>query len=123
VTKGTTKAQKTTKNPQYNLARFLLKELAMFTKTLRYSKEKTTDQLVLKFELAGKTKENVKLSYQEGVLTLKVDEKNLYPIDIYDLQEWNEEYDSENVKASMKEGLLAVTIPKKKQIENQIKIE
>lgn len=95
----------------------------MFTKTLRYSKESTNDQLILKFELAGKTKENVKLSYKDGLLTLKVDEKNIYPVDLYDIYNWDQEYDSDNLKANMKEGLLSITIPKKKEIENQIKIE
>jgi len=95
----------------------------MFTKTLRYSKESTNDQLILKFELAGKTKENVKLSYKDGLLTLKIDEKNIYPVDLYDIYNWDQEYDSDNLKANMKEGLLSITIPKKKEIENQIKIE
>jgi len=95
----------------------------MFTKTLRYSKESTKDQLVLKFELAGKTKENIKLSYKDGLLTLKIDEKNIYPVDLYDIYNWDEEYDSDNLKANMKEGLLSVCIPKKKEIENQISIE
>lgn len=99
------------------------KQITMYTKALRYLKETTPDSLILKFELAGKTKENVKLTYTDGVLTIKIDEKNLYPIDLYDIYGWYEEYDAENVKASMKEGLLAVTIPKKKQIENQIPIE
>jgi len=95
----------------------------MFTKTLRYSKESTNDQLILKFELAGKTKENVKLSYKDGLLTLKIDEKNIYPVDLYDIYNWDQEYDSDNLKANMKEGLLSIFIPKKKEIENQISIE
>jgi len=95
----------------------------MYTKTLRYSKESNTDNLTLKFELAGKTKENIKLTHKDGVLILKVDEKNLYPIDLYDVYEWNQEYDTDQLKANMKEGLLSITIPKKKEIENQIKIE
>jgi HSP20 family molecular chaperone IbpA len=80
--------------------------------TVRYTYEPTEKELVLKFELAGKTKDNIKLSRKQDSLNLTVDSKNTYHIDLtsdyYDL----DEYSFENIEASMKHGLLTVTIPR-----------
>lgn len=93
------------------------------TKTIKYSYEPTEKELVLKFELAGKTKDNVKVYRKNDALNIKIDNKDTYAVDLvsqfYDV----EEYSFENTKACMQHGLLTVRIPKRQDKSHEIEIE
>ena len=47
----------------------------MYYKTLRYSYDTTDKELLLKFELAGKSKENVKVFNKDNALIIEVEYK------------------------------------------------
>ncbi len=95
----------------------------MYYKTLKYTYGDNENELVFKFELAGKSKEDVKLTCSNKVINIKVHDKQTYAIDfddhVYDIND----YDFENIKADMSNGLLTVKLPKKKERLRQIQIE
>lgn len=88
---------------------------------LVYKYQVTEDGLVFNMELAGRSKEDVKVFKEDSCITIKVLEKK-YKITYEDFISKNE-YDFDNPKAKMKNGLLTMTIPKIKKIERQIEIE
>jgi len=95
---------------------------SMYNKTIRYSYESTDKELILKFELAGKSKDDVKIKYSKNTFNIKINEKDTYAV-YFDKYEDIENYNVDETKASMKNGLLSVYIPKKKERECDIKIE
>jgi HSP20 family molecular chaperone IbpA len=95
---------------------------SMYNKTIRYSYETTDKGLVLSFELAGKTKDDVKIKYANTGLNIKIDNKDTYAV-YFDKYADVDNYNVNETKASMKNGLLTVTIPKKKEREYDIQVE
>lgn len=94
----------------------------MWYKTLKYSYDTTETELNLKFELAGKTKENVKVYNNEDSINIKIDDKQTYCIDLNPFYAV-EEYDIDSSKATLKHGLLNIAIPKKKRKQKEIEID
>lgn len=93
-----------------------------YNTNVTYTVKETENGLVFEVPLAGKRKEDVKLSTAKGYLTLAVKDKKYY----IDVEKWSDgvdEYDLSGVKASMKDGLLVVTVPKHKEQENSIQID
>ena len=96
----------------------------MYTKALRYHAELENENLVLKIQIPGKSKEEVRLSMENDSLKVSISEKENYFIDVsryYYLGGYD--YDLESIKASMKHGLLTVTVPKIKTKDKLIQIE
>lgn len=75
----------------------------------------------MNIELAGKSKEDVKIFKEYDSILVKVDDKK-YTI-TYDDFVHKSKYDYDAVKAKMKNGLLTITVPKNKKMEQQIEIE
>lgn len=94
----------------------------MYYKSLRYSYDTTDKDLVFKFELAGKSKENVKVFNKDNSINIKIDDKDTYLVDLERFYEAGE-YNIDETKASLKNGLLTVSIPKKKTRQKEIEIE
>lgn len=93
-----------------------------YNTNVTYTVKETENGLVFEVPLAGKKKEDVKLSTAKGYLTLVVKDKKYY----IDIEKWSngvDEYDLSEVKASMKDGLLIITAPKTKDFENLIQID
>ena len=88
---------------------------------LVYKYQVTEDGLVFNIELAGKSKEDVKIFKEDHSIAIKV-EDNKYRIS-YENYLLRAKYDFENPKAKMKNGLLTITVPPIKKIEKQIEIE
>lgn len=93
------------------------------TKTIRYSYEPNEKELVLKFELAGKTKENVKVFNKHNAVNVKVDNKETYSVDLDHPYYDHIEYDTSNMTATMQHGLLTVRVPRKNDKLYEIEIE
>lgn len=90
-------------------------------KTLTYKYQVNNDGLTFNIELAGKSKEDVKLFKEDYSIVIKVND-NKYNISYEDFI-YNLKYDFDNLKAKMKNGLLTITVPVVKKIEKQIEIE
>ena len=88
---------------------------------LVYKYQATEDGLVFNIELAGKSKEDVKILKEDYSLAIKVEE-NKYRI-TYEDYLLRSKYDFDNAKAKMKNGLLTITVPPIKRVEKQIEIE
>jgi HSP20 family molecular chaperone IbpA len=88
---------------------------------LVYKYQVTEDGLAFNIELAGKSKEDVKIFKEDHSIAIKV-EDNKYRISYEDYL-LRAKYDFENPKAKMKNGLLTITVPPIKKIEKQIEIE
>jgi len=88
---------------------------------LVYKYQVTEDGLVFNIELAGKSKEDVKILKEDYSLVIKVEE-NKYRI-TYEDYLLRSKYDFDNAKAKMKNGLLTITVPPIKRVEKQIEIE
>jgi HSP20 family molecular chaperone IbpA len=88
---------------------------------LVYKYQVTEDGLVFNVELAGKSKEDVKILKEDYAIAIKVEE-NKYRI-CYEDYLLRSKYDFDNAKAKMKNGLLTITVPPIKKIEKQIEIE
>jgi HSP20 family protein len=87
-----------------------------------YYKYTVNDQgLNFNIELAGKSKEDVKVFREEEAIVVKVNDQK-YIIGYEDFA-YSSLYDYDSVKAKMKNGLLTITVPKIKKIEKQIEIE
>lgn len=95
----------------------------MYNKTLKYTYSDTDNELVFHFELAGKSKENVKIFTSNEVLNIKLDDKQTFAVDfdnyLYDINH----YDFEKITAKMNNGLLSIKLPKKKEKLKTIEIE
>ena len=90
-------------------------------KKLVYKYQVTENGLVFNIELAGKSKEDVKIVKEDYSIIVKVDD-NKYSISYEDYL-LRSKYDFDNIKAKMKNGLLTITVPQIKKIEKEIEIE
>ncbi len=88
---------------------------------LVYKYQVTEDGLVFNIELAGKSKEDVKILKEDYSIAIKVEE-NKYRI-TYEDYLLRSKYDFDNARAKMKNGLLTITVPSIKRVEKQIEIE
>jgi HSP20 family molecular chaperone IbpA len=88
---------------------------------LVYKYQVTEDGLVFNIELAGKSKEDVKILKEDYSIAIKVEE-NKYRI-TYEDYLLRSKYDFDNARAKMKNGLLTITVPPIKRVEKQIEIE
>ena len=94
--------------------------MTMYNKLI-YKYQITENGLVFNIELAGKSKENVKIFKEDSSIVIKV-EDNRYEIS-YEDYIFRSKYDFDNVKAKMKNGLLTITVPQIKKIQKNIEIE
>jgi len=88
---------------------------------LTYKYQVTEDGLTFNVELAGKSKEDVKIFKEDYSIAINVND-NKYRIS-YEDYILRSKYDFENPKAKMKNGLLTIIVPQIKKIEKQIEIE
>ena len=90
-------------------------------KSLTYKYQISKDGLNFNVELAGKSKEDVKIYKEDSCIAIKVnDEKYLIS---YEDFIYNSKYDFDNIKAKMKNGLLTINVPSLKTIQKEIEIE
>ena len=92
----------------------------MYNKLI-YKYQITENGLAFNIELAGKSKEDVKIFKEDSSIVIKV-ENNRYEIS-YEDYIFRAKYDFDNVKAKMKNGLLTITVPQIKKIQKNIEIE
>lgn len=88
---------------------------------LVYKYQVTEDGLTFNVELAGKSKEDVKIFKEDYSIAINVND-NKYRISCEDYL-LKSKYDFDNVRAKMKNGLLTITVPQIKKVEKQIEIE
>ena len=88
---------------------------------LVYKYQVTEEGLTFNVELAGKSKEDVKIFREDYSIAINVND-NKYRISYEDYL-LKSKYDFDNVRAKMKNGLLTITVPQIKKIEKQIEIE
>ena len=88
---------------------------------LVYKYQVTEEGLTFNIELAGKSKEDVKIFKEDYSIAINVND-NKYRISYEDYL-LKSKYDFDNVRAKMKNGLLTITVPQIKKIEKQIEIE
>ena len=88
---------------------------------LVYKYQVTEEGLTFNIELAGKSKEDVKIFKEDYSIAINVND-NKYRISYEDYL-LKSKYDFDNVRAKMKNGLLIITVPQIKKIEKQIEIE
>ena len=95
-------------------------------KTIRYTYEPSAKELVLKFELPGTPKEDVKVFTCEDkkVINVKIKEKDNFNVDLEDYPDYYEgsKYDLSYMKAKMEHGLLRLHIPKKVHKQKSIEV-
>lgn len=99
--------------------------------------EETADKFFIKAEVPGMAKEEIDLSFKDGVLSIKGEKKETreeknedrkYHIKECRYGSFERSFmlpdyvDVENIKASFKDGVLEITIPKKEGKENKQKI-
>jgi len=90
-------------------------------KTLTYRYQVNNDGLTFNIELAGKSKDDIKLFKEDWSIVVKVND-NKYHISYEDFI-YGSKYDFDNLKAKLKNGLLTITVPVIKKTERQIEIE
>lgn len=88
---------------------------------LVYKYQVTEEGLTFNVELAGKSKEDVKIFREDYSIAINVND-NKYRISYEDYL-LRSKYDFDNPRAKMKNGLLTITVPQIKKIEKQIEIE
>ena len=88
---------------------------------LVYKYQITEDSLTFNVELAGKSKEDVKIFKEDYSIAVNVN-NNKYRISYEDYL-LKSKYDFDNIRAKMKNGLLTITVPQIKKVEKQIEIE
>ena len=88
---------------------------------LVYKYQVTEEGLTVNVELAGKSKEDVKIFREDYSIAINVND-NKYRISYEDYL-LKSKYDFDNVRAKMKNGLLTITVPQIKKIEKQIEIQ
>lgn len=94
--------------------------MTMYTKLI-YKYQTTENGLTFNIELAGKSKEDIKIFKEDFSIVIKV-EDNRYEISYEDFI-FKAKYDFDNIKAKMKNGLLTITVPQIKKIQKNIEIE
>lgn len=90
-------------------------------KKLYYRYQSTNDGLIFNIELAGKSKEDVKIFKEDNSIIVNI-EDNKYHIG-YEDYIYASKYDFDNPKAKMKNGLLTINVPIIKKQQKQIEIE
>ena len=88
---------------------------------LVYKYQVTEEGLTFNVELAGKSKEDVKIFREDYSIAINVND-NKYRISYEDYL-LKSKYDFDNIRAKMKNGLLTITVPQIKKVEKQIEIE
>ena len=88
---------------------------------LVYKYQVTEEGLTFNVELAGKSKEDVKIFREDYSIAINVND-NKYRISYEDYL-LRSKYDFDNPRAKMKNGLLTITVPQIKKIEKQIEIQ
>ena len=88
---------------------------------LVYKYQVTEEGLTFNVELAGKSKEDVKVFKEDYSIAINVND-NKYRISYEDYL-LKSKYDFDDVRAKMKNGLLTITVPQIKKVEKQIEIE
>lgn len=88
---------------------------------LTYKYQSTNDGLIFNVELAGKSKEDVKIFKEDHSIIVHVNE-NKYSISYEDFV-FAHKYDFDTPKAKMKNGLLTITVPFIKKEQKRIEIE
>ena len=88
---------------------------------LVYKYQVTEEGLTFNVELAGKSKEDVKIFREDYSIAINVND-NKYRISYEDYL-LRSKYDFDNPRAKMKNGLLTITVPQIKKTEKQIEIE
>lgn len=89
--------------------------------TLTYRYQSTNDGLIFNVELAGKSKEDVKIFKEDHSIIINVNE-NKYSISYEDFV-FAHKYDFDTPKAKMKNGLLTIIVPFIKKEQKRIEIE
>ena len=88
---------------------------------LVYKYQVTEEGLTFNVELAGKSKEDVKIFKEDYSIAINVND-NKYRISYEDYL-LKSKYNFDNVRAKMKNGLLTITVPQIKKVEKHIEIE
>ena len=88
---------------------------------LVYKYQVTEEGLTFNIELAGKSKEDVKIFKEDYSIAINVND-NKYRISYEDYL-LKSKYYFYNIRAKMKNGLLTITVPQIKKVEKQIEIE
>lgn len=88
---------------------------------LTYKYQSSNDGLIFNVELAGKSKEDIKIFKEDSAIVIVVDE-NKYTIN-YDKFIYSSKYDFDSPKAKMKNGLLTITVPFIKREQKRVEIE
>ena len=88
---------------------------------LTYKYQVTEDGLTFNVELAGKSKEDIKIFKEDYSIAINVND-NKYRIS-YEDYILRSKYDFDNPKAKMKNGPLTTVVPQIKKVEKQIEIE
>ena len=88
---------------------------------LVYKYQVTEEGLTFNVELAGKSKEDIKIFKEDYSIAINVND-NKYRISYEDYL-LRSKYDFDNPRAKMKNGLLTITVPQIKKIEKQIEIQ
>ena len=88
---------------------------------LVYKYQVTEDGLTFNVELAGKSKEDVKIFKEDYSIAINVND-NKYRISYEDYL-LKSKYDFDSVRAKMENGLLTISVPQIKKVEKQIEIE
>ena len=91
--------------------------------TIRYTYEPSQKEVIFNFELPGKSKDDVKVFSKSNAISVKVDNKDSFNINLEDYYELlDNKYDYNNIKAEMNHGLLKINIPKKYEKQKVIEI-
>jgi len=106
---------------------YAIKNITMWynNQTIRYTYKPSDKEIVFNFELPGKSKEDVKVYFNENLLNVKVKEKDTFYIDLEQYSSYlkgHQDYDVSSTKAKMEHGMLSVNIPRKKQEQKLIEI-
>jgi len=90
-------------------------------KKLHYRYQQNNDGLIFNIELAGKSKEDVKVHKEDYAIVINIGDSKYY-IGYEDFI-YAPKYDFDTPKAKMKNGLLTITVPFIKKEQKQIEIE
>jgi len=90
-------------------------------KKLHYRYQQNNDGLIFNIELAGKSKEDVKVHKEDYAIVIDIEDSKYY-IGYGDFI-YAAKYDFDTPKAKMKNGLLTITVPFIKKPQKQIEIE
>lgn len=90
-------------------------------KYVKYHTDNKENGIEVKVELAGYSKEDVKVKYNDGSIDVSVKGDHTYE---FPLTLWrHKEYDPKHIKAEMKNGLLKVFVPFREEYKTEIQID